>query len=63
MKTSNGEIVQNNLDEDEINEYKSSQEYNNMILLYKNKIYPDFLHMMENNNVEDSESNNEDYSG
>jgi len=62
VKTSNGEIVQNNFDEDEINEYKSSQEYNNMILLYKNKIYPDFLHMMESNNVEESESNNEDYS-
>ena len=63
VKTSNGEIVKKNLDNNEINEYKSSQEYNNMILLYKKKIYPDFLHIMEKNNVEDSESNNEDYSG
>lgn len=63
VKTSNGEIVENNLDNDEINEFKSSQEYNEMILLYKNKIYPDFLRIIQGNNVEDSESNNEDYSG
>jgi hypothetical protein len=63
VKTSKGEIAETNLDNDEINEYKSSQEYNNMVLLYKKKIYPDFLHIIEKNNVEDSESNNEDYSG
>lgn len=61
VKTSNGEIVENNLDNDEINEYKSTQDYKNMILLYKNKIYPDFLHLMERKNVEDSESDDEDY--
>ena len=61
VKTSKGEIIENNLDDDEINEYKSSQEYNDMISLYKKKIYPDFLNMMESNNNEDTESNNEDY--
>jgi len=50
VKTSKGEIIENNLETDEVNDFKSSQEFNNMLLLYRNKIYPQFLQNIQKNN-------------
>ena len=42
VKTLKGEIVNNKLEDDELNKFKESQEYKDMIGLYKKKILPDF---------------------
>ena len=57
VKTCKGEIVQKNIENDELNEFKNSKEYSEMIQLYKNKIYPDFLQYIEKNSCEENESN------
>ena len=57
VKTSKGEIIENNLETDEINDFKSSEEFKNMILLYRNKIYPQFLQNIQKNNNNDFENN------
>lgn len=59
VKTLKGEIIENNLEEDLIDEFKSSKEYNEMIFLYKNKIYPDFIQSIEKTNTEENESESE----
>mgnify|MGYP003571396061 CR=1 FL=1 len=50
VKASKGEIIENNLETNEINDFKSSQEFNELILLYRNKIYPQFLQNIQQKN-------------
>ena len=57
VKTLKGEIVQTNLEEDELKKFKSSKEYNDMIDLFKNKIYPDYIESFNKINNEENESN------
>ena len=60
VKTYKGEIVQKDLDIDEVNEFKSSNEYNDMIQLYKEKFYVDFIHNNEKSNSTENLENNSD---
>jgi hypothetical protein len=57
VKASKGEIIENNLETDEVNDFKSSQEFNDLLLLYRNKIYPQFLQNIKKNNNNDFENN------
>ncbi len=57
VKTLKGEIVQTNLEEDELKKFKSSKEYNDMIVLFKNKIYPDYIQSFEKIKDEENKSN------
>ena len=57
VKTHKGEIVQINLEDDELKKFKSSKEYNDMIVLFKNKIYPDYIKSVENIYDEENENN------
>ena len=57
VKTKKGEIIQKNLKNDEIFNFKASKEYHDMIMLYKNKLYPDFIKSNEKTNNEDNDSN------
>ena len=59
VKTFKGEIIEKNVENEELNEFKSSKEYKDMIDLYKNKIYPDFIKNIEKNNSEENENNYE----
>ena len=63
VKTCKGEIIQNTLENEDLNEFKSSKDYKEMILLYKNRIYPDFLENLEKSSTEENESNNENNNG
>ena len=60
VKTFKGEIIQKDFENDELNKFKSSQEYKDMILLYKNKIYSDFIQSNKKNNSEENESRSDD---
>ena len=55
VKTKNGEIFQKNLKKDELYNFKASKEYHDMIVLYKQKLYPDFIKSNEKNNSEEAE--------
>ena len=57
VRTFKGEIIQKNIEVDELNGFKSSKEYKDMVYLYKNKIYPDFIKNIDKNNSEENESN------
>lgn len=46
-----GEIINKSLDEDEINKFKKSEEYGNIIELYKEKFYPDYIKYMNNKSI------------
>lgn len=48
VKTENGIIIKSKLDEEELSEFQRSKEYNDMIQLFKNKIYPDFEKNLNN---------------
>lgn len=50
VKMNKGQIKNKSLGVDEINEFKSSQDYKVMIELYKNKFYPDYLRFLEEEN-------------
>ena len=52
VKTIKGEIIQRNLENDELNNFKASKEYNDIIFLYKNKIYPNFIKSNEKTDIE-----------
>ena len=54
VKTKKGEIIQNNLDKNELYNFKASKEYHDMIVLYKNKLYPDFIKSNEKNNSDNN---------
>ena len=56
VKIENGEIIKSKIEEEEICKFKKSKEYNDMIQLYKNKIYPDFQNNLENSKSEEDES-------
>ena len=56
VKTMKGEIVNANLEGDEINEVKESKEYEDMIKLYKEKIFPDFEQNLEESKSEENQS-------
>ena len=58
VKTCKGEIIQNDLENDEINKFKSSQEYSEMISLYKSKLYPDYLTNNEKSESDENDNNN-----
>ena len=60
VKTYKGEIVQKDLDIDEVNEFKSSNEYNDMIQLYKEKFYVDFIQNNDKSNSSENMDNNSD---
>ena len=47
IKTLKGEIIKGNLEQDELNEFKLSKEYDDMIQLYNDKILPDFEQNLE----------------
>ena len=51
VKMGKGEIINKSLDEDEINKFKKSEEYGNIIELYKEKFYPDYIKYMNNKNI------------
>ena len=57
VKIKRGEIIQKNLKSDELYNFKASREYHDMIVLYKNKFYPDFIKSNETINNEDNENN------
>ena len=57
VKTHKGEIIQTNLEDDELKKFKSSKEYNDMIVLFKNKIYPDYIQSFEKIKDEENKSN------
>ena len=63
VKTCKGEIIQNTLENEDLNEFKSSKDYKEMILLYKNRIYPVFSESSEKSSTEENESNNENNNG
>ena len=56
VKTMKGEIVNNKLEEDELNKFKESQEYKDMIGLYKKKILPDFELNLDISKTDENES-------
>ena len=56
VKTVKGEIVKGDLEEDELNEFKESKEYEEMIRLYKDKILPDFEQNLEESKSEENQS-------
>ena len=56
VKTSKGEIINGNLKNDELKEFKNSKEYNDMITLYKDKILPDFEQNLEESRTEENQS-------
>lgn len=43
-----GEIINMNLGEEDINTFKSSEDYQEMLDLYKNKFYPDYIKFINN---------------
>ena len=63
VKTCKGEIIQKNIENDELEKFKSSEKYNEMLVLYKNRIYPDFIQNIEKNSSEENESNIENDNG
>jgi len=63
IKTLKGEIIQNHLENEELTNFKSSKEYNNMILLYKQKFYPNYIKSNEKFNNEKTMSINNNDSG
>lgn len=63
VKTCKGEIIQKNIENDELEKFKSSEKYNEMLVLYKNRIYPDFIQNLEKNSSEENESNIENDNG
>ena len=56
VKTFKGEIIQKDFENNELNKFKSSQEYKDLIILYKNKIYSDFIQSNKRSNSEECES-------
>ena len=60
VKTYKGEIIQKDLDIDEVNEFKSSNEYNDMMQLYKEKFYVDFIQNNDKSNSTENMENNSD---
>ena len=56
VKTLKGEIINNKLEDDELNKFKESEEYNDMIKLYKEKILQDYEQNLDINKSEDNES-------
>ena len=56
VKTSKGQIINTNLKEDELNKFKESKEYNEMVRLYKDKILPDFEQNLEESKSEENQS-------
>ena len=56
VKTSKGEIINASLETNELNEFKESQEYNDMMRIYKEKIYHDYEQNLEISKSEENES-------
>ena len=56
IKTLKGEIIKSNLEQDELNEFKLSKEYDDMIQLYNDKILPDFEQNLEESKSEENQS-------
>ena len=56
VKTMKGKIIKSNLETDEIYKFKESPEYNEMIRLYKDKIYPDYQQNLDISKSEEIES-------
>ena len=56
IKTLKGEIIKGNLEQDELNEFKLSKEYDDMIQLYNDKILPDFEQNLEESKSEENQS-------
>ena len=56
VKTSKGEIINASLEPNELNEFKESQEYNDMMRIYKEKIYHDYEQNLEISKSEENES-------
>ena len=61
VKTSKGEIIQKDLDFDEVNDFKSSNEYNDMIQLYKDKFYIFFIKNIDKSNSMENENDSKNY--
>ncbi len=51
-----GKIIKSNLETDELYKFKESPEYNEMIRLYKDKIYPDYQQNLDISKSEEIES-------
>ena len=56
VKTSKGEIINASLETNELNEFKESQECNDMIRIYKEKIYHDYKQNLEISKSDENES-------
>lgn len=50
-----GEIINMNLGEEDINNFKNSEDYQKMVDLFKNKFYPDFIKCINNKDLNKNE--------
>ena len=56
VKTLKGEIIESSLEQGELNEFKLSKEYDDMIQLYNEKIINDFEQSLEESKSEENQS-------